>query len=143
MTIRRILGCVLLAAVCLMAGCEWIGVSGSNTSQPPKSETSAQSAAEIDFSAAEKDVQAAIDKMKPPSRDGDPITVEQVKSDISNAIKRLGKNEAQVDQACTSCPWEVRVKAKEAFRLLSDINEKLVNNSQEVGKLDAPLKLEV
>jgi hypothetical protein len=126
-----------------MTGCEWIGF-GSNTSQNTKSAKSAQSVAEIDFGGAENDVQAAIEKMKPPIRAGEPITVGQVKTDIGHAIEKLGNTENQIDQACASCPWEARVKAKEAFRLLNELDKtKLTNNSQEVTKLDAALKTEV
>jgi hypothetical protein len=140
---RQMLVCVLSAVVLVAAGCG-SGPSKSGTSQPTSSPAPKQSQTTIDFAAAEKDVQSALDKLATRSTNNErPTTVRDVKSDLNEAMGKLGESERAVGDACDSCSTELKRYATDAWKALKDAKEKLGKDSDVVTDLQPQAKIDL
>jgi len=130
MTMRRILPCVLVLLVVVMAGCYPFD-SEPETPKATNAPTAANNRKKIDFSVAENKVRDARAKMNPDTEPPEP-TVKQVKADVTAALDELNIDTERAD-AC-GCPKAIG-EAKVAQQLLILVSNKIGTSSKKVSEV--------
>jgi hypothetical protein len=131
MTMKRILQCTLIFMVLVTSGCGWWpGASDSTAQQNTGSQPSPQvENNKIDFTGAERNVRAAITKLKSPNA---ATTVKLVKDDIFSANQKLREDERA---RCTDCTEETKNGAAEVSQTLAAISSTLTDPQQKIASL--------
>lgn len=130
MTMKRILHCMLMFMVLVTSGCGFFAdetTSTPNANSSPAPETKNN----IDFAGAERALRKAIDQL---NSQGELATVQSVKDDINDAIKKLGKVERD---RCTDCTEYTKAQTAEVFQSLNQITNPLGRDAgKEITEFD-------
>ena len=147
MTMRRLLQTVLVSFVLVAGGCSFFQSSNSNTptnknaNSPSRSSanTAAPNNKPVNWDAADRHVQDAIDKVLSQKRPA--YTPKDVAADVKEAMRELGKDEEDLKARCEGCQDETIIAGQQALVSLTEVQKIL--QSPSVTELNSQIKGQV
>jgi hypothetical protein len=139
MTMKRILHCTLIFMVLVTSGCGFFSddpspAPGANPSPSPQARNTP------DFKETAEDVRRALAQLNSSGRTGQPQTVGPVKQEINKALQKLGKDEDELRERCTTCNEKAKADAIKVLQVLTAIRDDLGPDSRKVAELGEDAK---